>query len=60
MALRYFEFTPVVKVDVLNGLNVFWERFEGICNSYSAHTKLRRSLTLHPRAASGGLDIDEA
>ncbi|EHQ56763.1 hypothetical protein OMB55_00004800 [gamma proteobacterium HIMB55] len=53
MALRYFEFTPVVKVDALNGPNVFWERFEGVCNSYSAHTKLRRSLTLHPRAAWG-------
>ena len=60
MALRYFEFTPVVKVDVLNGLNVFWETVRGRRNSYSAHTKLRRSLTLHPRAVWGGLDIDEA
>ena len=35
MALRYFEFTPVVKVDVLSGPNAFWDRtgFEGVGNS---------------------------
>ena len=47
-----FRVTPVVKCAVINRPNAFWDRARFLVGTpHSAHTKLRRSLTLHPRPA---------
>ena len=60
MALRYFEFTPVVKVDVLNGLKVFWERVEGVAILTQLTPSSADHLHYSRELPGGGLDIDEA